>query len=575
MQGLLGRLEGATVALIAWAEGPAWRRILLLALLALVMLVPGLAGLPPTDRDESRFIQASRQMLESGDFVDIRFQDEPRWKKPVGIYWLQAASAALFGGAEAPVWAWRLPSAIAVFLSGLLAVWALRPLVGPRAANIGGLMLATSLLVAVEGHLAKTDAVLLALVLVAQGALARIWQGPPPAGFGWQQAAFWAALGAGILVKGPIVPLLAALTVATLCIAGRSTELLLRLHPLRGLVLLLAVALPWLVAIALRSEGGFFREAVLGDLLGKVAEAAERHWGPPGYYLLTVWATFWPWAPLLLFAAPMLWRQRAQPPVLFLLAWALPFWLLFELFATKLPHYVLPVFPALAGLVAHWVTTPEKDAPGPSRLILASGLFAVVGVALTLAAIVVLPVIERDASVPGTVLAVLAVVAVAAGARALVDRRISAFLAAGTLSALLGIPAVIGFTLPQLGTAFLSPRLVQARATLDACTDRPIAAVGYHEPSLVVAGGTATRLVSPEEAARLLREEDGWVVLYEERRGRTLADFHAASGLRLLVLGAVSGFNYNRGRQGVVFLLTREGDPRLAPCLAAATAPRR
>src|SRR5882672_7739452 len=67
----------------------------LLALLGLVLWLPGVLSLPPLDRDESRFAQASRQMVESGDVVDIRFGHVPRYKKPAGIYWLQAAATKL------------------------------------------------------------------------------------------------------------------------------------------------------------------------------------------------------------------------------------------------------------------------------------------------------------------------------------------------------------------------------------------------------------------------------------------------------------------------------------------------
>lgn len=88
-----------------------WRAYALLALLSLVLYLPGLAALPPTDRDELRFVQASRQMLESSDFLRIRFQDEPRNKKPAGIYWLQAASVDLLSTpASTAMWPYRLPS---------------------------------------------------------------------------------------------------------------------------------------------------------------------------------------------------------------------------------------------------------------------------------------------------------------------------------------------------------------------------------------------------------------------------------------------------------------------------------
>ena len=67
------------------------RNYILLFLFSLLMTVSGLASMPPIDRDESRFVQATKQMAESGDYVDIRFQEDVRYKKPVGVYWLQSA----------------------------------------------------------------------------------------------------------------------------------------------------------------------------------------------------------------------------------------------------------------------------------------------------------------------------------------------------------------------------------------------------------------------------------------------------------------------------------------------------
>src|SRR6202049_935319 len=100
-----------------WLVG--WRPYALLTALCLLLYLPGIAAIPPLDRDEARFAQATRQMLESGDFVRIRFQDEARNKKPAGIYWLQSASVGLFSTPESTaIWPYRLPS----LLSGALAV---------------------------------------------------------------------------------------------------------------------------------------------------------------------------------------------------------------------------------------------------------------------------------------------------------------------------------------------------------------------------------------------------------------------------------------------------------------------
>ena len=74
-----------------FAVGSHSRAALFLVVVALLAFVPGFFQIPPVDRDEARFAQATKQMVESGDYIDIRFQGEGRYKKPVGIYWLQSA----------------------------------------------------------------------------------------------------------------------------------------------------------------------------------------------------------------------------------------------------------------------------------------------------------------------------------------------------------------------------------------------------------------------------------------------------------------------------------------------------
>ncbi|MHB0713385.1 ArnT family glycosyltransferase, partial [Roseomonas mucosa] len=208
MQHLLDRLPEAR------------RPRLLLSLLCLLLWLPGFFTLPPGDRDESRFAQASRQMVESGDWVRIRVQDEERNKKPVGIYWAQAGAVTALEAVGIPaqgrIWAYRIPSALGAWLAVLATFQFGRALVGRRAAFLGAALLAASILLCVEVHIAKTDAALLATVAASMGLMGRAYLSPGT--FTPRQAAgFWLALGAGILLKGPIgpmVPLLAGITLA-------------------------------------------------------------------------------------------------------------------------------------------------------------------------------------------------------------------------------------------------------------------------------------------------------------------------------------------------------------------------
>ncbi|MEO1122161.1 MAG: glycosyltransferase family 39 protein, partial [Pseudomonadota bacterium] len=385
--GALKRFSASTLGTsLAWAGDRQWRRILLLLPICVAILAVGFWGHGPSDRDEARFAQASKQMLETGDFVDIRFQDDARHKKPAGIYWAQAASASLFGGAEAPIWAYRIPSVLGAILASLLTTWAMRPLIGGRAAFLAGAMTAGLLLLNVEARIAKTDAALLACIVAAQGALARLWFSAKddPRERGWNVFYFWTAIGLGVLIKGPIIFLPVGGTLAWLLVMERSRGGLQRIGWSWGWIWAALIAAPWFIAIALRSEGGFFAESVGDDMLSKVSSGQEAHGAPPGYYLGVFWGTFWPWTALAAAAVPWAWRWRRAPETAFLLGWIIPTWIVFELVPTKLPHYVLPTYPAICALAAVAVLDGAAKAKGWFFWLSAS-LWAVVSLALPIA----------------------------------------------------------------------------------------------------------------------------------------------------------------------------------------------
>src|SRR5262245_56852041 len=189
--------------------------VAVLIVLALIAFLPGFFQLPPVDRDEARFAQASKQMVESGDLVDIRFQNEVRYKKPVGIYWLQAgvvktASALGMPDALTTIWLYRLPSLAGAVGAVLLAYWTALAFVSRRAAILAGMMLAGSILLGGEARLAKTDAMLLLTVVAAMGAMARTYLAESRDGatapVSWfLPAIFWTALAGGVLLKGPLI----------------------------------------------------------------------------------------------------------------------------------------------------------------------------------------------------------------------------------------------------------------------------------------------------------------------------------------------------------------------------------
>ncbi|AZO77600.1 MULTISPECIES: glycosyltransferase family 39 protein [unclassified Bosea (in: a-proteobacteria)] len=549
-----------------FASASHWRVCLLLVLLSLGAFLPGFTSLQPFDRDEPRFAQASKQMLETRDFVDIRFQDEARHKKPVGIYWLQAGSVAIGEALGVPqarttMWLYRLPSLIGAIATVLLTYWALLAFVGTRLALLGGALMAAAVLLGVEARFAKTDALLAACAVATMGALARAWLDWTrslafvPSRHNW--LVFWSATALGLLLKGPIVPMVWGLAVLVLAVRERSLRWFAPLRPGLGLLLCLVVVLPWFVAIAVKTGGDFFAESVGKDMLAKVGEGQEKHWGPPGLYLLLFFGTYWPSAALAAMAIPFAWVKRREPQILFLLAWIVPSWLVFEAVPTKLPHYVLPLYPAITALLLLALVNG-----GINRFRRGSTLtaFLVVLVPAALVGVLLYGTWTLDRTLPWLALPVLAL-ALFVTFRGFLAFRRGAFEGAlwrGVVASLLLSLGVFGLASPSLRGLKLSPRLAEAVQAVT-CQNPQVMTVGYREPSLVFLVGTDLRMgADGSVAATFLREPGCRVALVE---GRFLDGFRqtlAASGLAPRLLTTISGFNLNGGKRLDISVFVRE-----------------
>jgi 4-amino-4-deoxy-L-arabinose transferase-like glycosyltransferase len=537
------------------AVGSHARAVAVLLVVGLVAFLPGFFNIPPIDRDEARFAQATKQMVESGDYVDIRFQDEVRYKKPVGIYWLQAAvvktaSALGFPGALTTIWLYRIPSLVGAIGAVLLTYWTAVAFVSRRAAVLAGLMIASCVLLSIERLLAKTDAMLLMTVVAAMGAMARAYLPQQrerlDAAGEWAIAAiFWTAVAAGVLLKGPLIVMIVALAALALSILDRSARWLLTLKPLAGVIWLAVLVLPWFVAIIGRSGDAFLAQSVSEDLLSKVFAGQESHGAPPGYYFILFWVTFWPGATLAALATPAVWRARCEPAVKFLLAWLVPSWLVFELVMTKLPHYVLPLYPAIAILIAGVV-----DARTLSRKpILEWGTVGwfIVPMAAGIAGIVALAVIGRQFGLlVWPLMGAAAVLGFLAWRLYQADGAEHALLRA-VAAAILTAIAIFGLIIPSLGQLFPSPALARILRE-SGCAHPEAAAVGYQEPSLVFLAGTATRLADTAGAAEFLRGGECRFAFVEAREERSFAQRAEAMGLRYRAGPRIDAINVSTGR---------------------------
>lgn len=535
-----------------------WRHYVALALLTFGLFLPGRMTLPPLDRDEPRYMEASAQMLETRNFIDVRFLDQPRYLQPAGIYWLEAGAEALFGGVHARhlAWPYRIPSLIAVTLAVTLTAYLGANLFGGPAGLLAGALLAVSTLMTAEGRMATIDTVLLLDILLIETALLSAFldrQADRPTRLA-TALLYWAAIGCGLMLKGPVVLIPAFGTPLALWAVERDKAWWSRLRPAWGWLLSVAIVLPWCVAIDIVSHGHFFSRAVGTNFLGKIGHGQQAHGMLPGYYLLVFGLSFWPGSLFAVLALPAIWQHRRDARVRFLLCWILPHWLVFEFIATKLPHYVLPTYPAIAMLAAASLTAWQVHKPLArwARWLMTTYaiIWCVIGVAFCGAGVCLLWQLEHHVT-PGAVIATCGALPLMALAIRLLMRgerlhgAVSAVAAAVVIHAGLFIAVI-----PALDTIRLAPRAAALFDDYRPCAESRLISVSYSEPSLAFLAGASTRFLGIDAAADLMGKDGECTLVLVDRRDESA--FRAAMqqhGRNIVEYGRVAGLNYSNGHK--------------------------
>jgi 4-amino-4-deoxy-L-arabinose transferase-like glycosyltransferase len=328
----------------------------------------GTWSVPLIDRDEPRFAEASREMIERGDYIVPHFNNQLRLDKPPLAYWAQIASYRIFGEND---FAARFPSAIAAALVAMsILAWG-RQIGGERVGWWAAIIFTLSLQTFLHAKAAVADMWLVLFMTLAHWAgwgllqektTSNAERPTPNAQWIWWLT-FYLSLALGFLAKGPIAwtPLL---TLGAMKFFSRDIKIVPRFKFVRGILLMLAVVALWGIPALIQTHGEFLRIGIGRHVIGRSFRAMESHGSNSiGIYLLllpfyfvTVFASFFPWSIKLPALTKKLRRERDQVDV-YLLCGAGIIFVIFSLIKTKLPHYTLPAFPLLALLIARHVAS--------------------------------------------------------------------------------------------------------------------------------------------------------------------------------------------------------------------------
>ena len=338
----------------------------ILGLLAGLLLFVGLGSMGLTDRDEGRNAEAGREMLETGDWVSPTFNYEPRFAKPVLVYWLMSLSYRWFGVDEFSA---RLPSAVFGLGLILLQYLFLSRFCGPTVGLFGALMLLLNVQIIGLSRMVLTDSVLIFLTTLSLYSFWLAFYGRSTER--WWRWIFYLGMALATLAKGPVgflVPLIAVALYVTA--TGQWRRFWEQGSPLTGSLLFAAVALPW-YAVMWSLHGTQYAASAQANTVGRFLNPMEGHSFTVLFYLPVLLLGFFPWSGWLPFAwydAYRSWREARRRSIeiptserssmeleWFAAAWVVGVLVFFTLSSTRLAHYIAPLFPAAAALTAiYW-----------------------------------------------------------------------------------------------------------------------------------------------------------------------------------------------------------------------------
>jgi 4-amino-4-deoxy-L-arabinose transferase-like glycosyltransferase len=515
---------------------------LLIAVVSLLILIPGMAGVSFVDRDEGWYAEVCRAMVVTGDWLVPRYLGEAWLAKPPLTYWLVSLSFSAFGMGE---WQGRLSPLLATAVNAVLVGRLAASMFGRGVGRLAGLIFVTFGLSAIVGKMLLTDAVMLTCTLVA---VDMHWRMATTGVTAKRALAYGVAIGLGILAKGP----------ATLVFGGSFALALLTWDRTRGWIrhglwwasipVAAVVAAPWYLYISGQAQATLVEQFLWYEIFSRLAGTPHGHGGPPGYYLLLSTVGLLPWS---LFIPGMLiesWKHgRVDRTVRVVFLWSAVPWVVLELIRSKLPHYIMPCYVPLAMLLArvtYLALVPQRrweDVPRPEQrgLVAWTVVMMVIGAGVAIGMLV----ISRAAWAWAGAVAGLVLVGGFAWVLRRMKRRPLAHAWADAVIVTILFHFVAGFVVFPLMEPYRLSRNLAEQLKVMASAEDEIVLCGYREPSTFFYLDGRGEAVPPAELLdRIARAEKPMIVAVTEK---TLNDMDDAARSRVqpILKEVVEGFD--------------------------------
>ncbi|MBF96916.1 MAG: Undecaprenyl phosphate-alpha-4-amino-4-deoxy-L-arabinose arabinosyl transferase [Alphaproteobacteria bacterium MarineAlpha9_Bin4] len=535
-----------------------YKELILILFLSLIINFSTINTFPVLDRDEARYVQSTKQMLETGNYNSIKFKDDLRSKKPIGIYWLQSISVNLFSFKKKTdysdkklndIWKYRFISSLFSLFSCLALFFLATKVFDRKTAFYSSLTLQCTLLFVIESHIAKTDAVLLTCSICSMLLLMGYYKGIFIKKFDYIFLAFWCSLGFSIMIKGPVLLLIILVTTIFIMLIKKKVKWVHATNPLIGFFILLLIIIPWFLSIPSVEQSSFISEGLKKDFLDKMIGAQESHGAFFGAHTIAILVLFFPMSLFLIPSIQKSIKGYSSENIFFLIAWILPNLIILELVPTKLPHYTLPLYPGLALLVGSNIASQKSLIINGKQIY--NNLNFLLYIIIITVLVYVIFIAMRDYS---SILQDYKYVAFFTYLVFLVPifkviriNKVRSFYYQVFLGCITSI-FIFGFLLPKLDRIWISKEIYNIINTDNKeFKSSTIATIGYNEPSLIFLLGTKTAVLKSLKEDFFEKNIYNYIIVEK----KYLPDFIKIiknSKYKYFLLNELKGFNMAKGK---------------------------